>query len=229
MTEFDRRALSLPASAAPALMVVIDTEEEFDWAGPFGRAGHSIDAIDDLGRAQDLFEQFGIVPVYAVDYPVADHPDRAAALRGWIAGGRAVLAAQLHSWVTLPFDEPLSRRLRTCVHAVDRTQLRTNQTILGHHVYAFLDSNLHGGHGESPHAICLPKRLFASPWGAVGATHQTVLERGTAEHSDRPHRGQASAAKSKSPEQGPSGPRWTRCDNRRNFLYNRSNCLTIGL
>lgn len=110
MTEFDRRALSLPASAAPALMVVIDTEEEFDWAGPFGRAGHSIDALDDLGRAQDLFEQFGIVPVYAVDYPVADHPDRAAALRGWIAGGRAVLAAQLHSWVTPPFDEPLSRR-----------------------------------------------------------------------------------------------------------------------
>ena len=125
-------------------------------------------------------------------------------------------------------DEPLSRRVRTCVHAVDRTQLHPNQTILGHHVYAFLDSNLHGGHGESPHAICLPKRLFASPWGAVGATHQTVLERGTAEHSDRPHRGQASAAKSKSPEQGPSGPRWTRCDNRRNFLYNRSNCLTIN-
>ncbi|MCG3770412.1 MAG: hypothetical protein JW384_01562 [Nitrosomonadaceae bacterium] len=93
---------------------------------------------------------------------------------------------------------------------------------------AFLDSNLHGGHGESPHAICLPKRLFASPWGAVGATHQTVLERGTAEHSDRPHRGQASAAKSKPPELGPSGPRWTRCDNRRNFLYNRSNCLTIN-
>ena len=126
-------------------------------------------------------------------------------------------------------DEPLSRRLRTCVHAVDRTQLRTNQTILGHHVYAFLDSNLHGGHGESPHAICLPKRLFASPWGAVGATHQTVLERGTAEHSDRPHRGQASAAKSKSPELGPSGPRWTRCDNRRNFLYNGRNSPTIGL
>ena len=63
---------------------------------------------------------------------------------------------------------------------------------------------------------------------SVGATHQTVLERGTAEHSDRPHRGQASAAKSKPPELGPSGPRWTRCDNRRNFLYNRSNCLTIN-
>ena len=110
---------------------------------------------------------------------------------------------------------------------IEHSCVRT-KPILGHHVYAFLDSNLHGGHGESPHAICLPKRLFASPWGAVGATHQTVLERGTAEHSDRPHRGQASAAKSKSPELGPSGPRWTRCDNRRNFLYNRRNCLTIN-
>ncbi len=51
----------------------------------------------------------------------------------------------------------------------------------------------------------------------MGATHQTVLEtrRGTAGHSERPHRGQASAVKSKPPELGPSGPRWTRCDNRR--------------
>ena len=50
----------------------------------------------------------------------------------------------------------------------------------------------------------------------VGATHQTVLERGTTEHSDRPHRGQASAVRAShlsylGPE---SGPRWTRCDNR---------------
>ena len=31
--------------------------------------------------------------------------------------------------------------------------------------------------------------------GSVGGTHQTVLERGTAGHSDRPHRGQASAVR----------------------------------
>lgn len=109
MTDFERCVVSLPASAAPALMVVIDTEEEFDWHGPFGRTGHSVDALDDLGRAQALFEGFGIVPVYAVDYPVADNPDRAAALRGWIAAGRAVLAAQLHGWVTPPFEERVSR------------------------------------------------------------------------------------------------------------------------
>lgn len=109
MTDFERRVLSLPASAAPALMVVIDTEEEFDWNGPFGRAGHSVEALAELGRAQELFEGFGVVPVYAVDYPVADNPDSAAALRGWIASGRAVLAAQLHGWVTPPFEEQINR------------------------------------------------------------------------------------------------------------------------
>ncbi|MGE0665441.1 MAG: polysaccharide deacetylase family protein [Sphingomonadales bacterium] len=110
MSDFVRRIVSLPASAAPALMVVIDTEEEFDWSGPFGRTGHAVEALADLGRAQDLFEGFGIVPVYAVDYPVADNPRKAASLRHWIEGGRAVLAAQLHGWVTPPFDEPLNRR-----------------------------------------------------------------------------------------------------------------------
>ncbi|MEN3975488.1 polysaccharide deacetylase family protein [Emcibacter sp. SYSU 3D8] len=109
MTDFERCVLRLPATAAPALMVVIDTEEEFDWSRPFARSGYSLEALAELGRAQELFEEFGIVPVYAVDYPVADNPDRTEALRGWVAAGRAVLAAQLHGWVTPPFDEPVSR------------------------------------------------------------------------------------------------------------------------
>lgn len=110
MADFERRVVSLPASAAPALIVVIDTEEEFDWAGPFDRTSHSLGALADLGRAQELFERFGIAPVYAVDYPVADAPDKTRDLRRWIEEGRAVLAAQLHGWVTPPFDEAVSRR-----------------------------------------------------------------------------------------------------------------------
>ena len=85
-----------------------------------------------------------------------------------------------------------------------------------------------GGTVSLPTLFVFRRGTLASPWGLWELLNQTVLERGTAEHSDRPHWGQASAAKSKSPELGPSGPRWTRCDNRRNFLYNRSNCLTIN-
>ena len=88
---------------------------------------------------------------------------------------------------------------------------------LGHHVYDFRTVTFMGGTVSLPTRSISRRGMIASPWGAVGATHQTVLERGTAEHSDRPHRGQASALKSKPPELGPSGPRWTRCDNRCNF------------
>ena len=109
MPEFERSVVRLPQSAAPALLVVIDTEEEFDWRQPFDRHSHSVDALDDLPRAQELFESFGIVPVYAVDYPVAAHPEKAARLRDYVTSGRAIVAAQLHGWVTPPFDEALSR------------------------------------------------------------------------------------------------------------------------
>jgi hypothetical protein len=107
--DFQRRSASLPAATAPLLTVVVDTEEEFDWSRPFARAGHSVEALAELGRAQALFDRFGIVPVYAVDYPVADDPDAAAPLRRIVEAGRGVLGAQLHSWVTPPFDEAVTR------------------------------------------------------------------------------------------------------------------------
>lgn len=109
MADFARRMASLPDTAAPMLVVVVDTEEEFDWQAPFGRNSHSVDALKELSAAQALFEEFGIVPVYAVDYPVAARPAEAAALAGWVASGRALLGAQLHGWVTPPFDEALTR------------------------------------------------------------------------------------------------------------------------
>lgn len=128
MREFERSVVRLPESAAPALLVVIDTEEEFDWRQPFDRHRHSVDALDDLPRAQDLFETFGIVPVYAVDYPVAANPDKAAGLRGYVTSGRAIVAAQLHGWVTPPFDEALSRAnsyQRNLPPALERAKLET--------------------------------------------------------------------------------------------------------
>jgi hypothetical protein len=107
MINFERRMAGLPLSSAPMLMVVVDTEEEFDWSAPFYRDAHGIRALDDLQAMRPLFEQFAIRPVYAVDYPVADSPHGAAWLRADIDAGRAVLGAQLHTWVTPPFDEVL--------------------------------------------------------------------------------------------------------------------------
>src|SRR5262245_60669237 len=63
----------LPRDCQPLLLVVIDTEEEFDWRRPHGRENISVTAIAAQGLAQDIFARHEVVPTYVVDYPVASN------------------------------------------------------------------------------------------------------------------------------------------------------------
>jgi hypothetical protein len=65
----------LPLSAKPRLMVVIDTEEEFDWSKEFSRSNASVKAMRHIERVQVLFDRYGITPVYVVDYPIVSDPE----------------------------------------------------------------------------------------------------------------------------------------------------------
>lgn len=97
-----------PSELPPALIVVVDTEEEFDWLVPrYDRRAHSIRHLARIGDLQDVFEAHGVRPVYAVDYPVASQRQGIDALGPIIADGRALLAAHLHPWVSPPFDEQI--------------------------------------------------------------------------------------------------------------------------
>lgn len=91
-----------PASWPPTLVVVIDTEEEFDWNAPFDPASTSVANIDLQPLAQEIFDRHGVVPTYVVDYPVASTPAAAAVLRGFAAAGRCEIGAHLHPWVNPP-------------------------------------------------------------------------------------------------------------------------------
>ncbi|MBY0430285.1 MAG: glycosyltransferase, partial [Rhodospirillales bacterium] len=71
LTTAPSRPFTLPAGSPPLLMVVIDTEEEFDWSGPFSRAHTATESLAAQPLAQEMFERWGIVPTYAIDWPVA--------------------------------------------------------------------------------------------------------------------------------------------------------------
>lgn len=103
-----RRPAVLPADMPPALAVVVDTEEEFDWDVPFSRANTSVTAIRHVGRVQAIFDRFDVVPTYVVDYPVATQKQGSELLVEYAHGGRALIGAHLHPWVTPPFDEVVS-------------------------------------------------------------------------------------------------------------------------
>ena len=97
--------LPVPADWPPTLAVVVDTEEEFDWHGPFDRAATAVRNIAHQPLAQGVFDRFGIVPTYVVDYPVATSDDAVAVLAPIAADGRCEIGAHLHPWVTPPYRE----------------------------------------------------------------------------------------------------------------------------
>jgi hypothetical protein len=107
--EVSATPIDLPSSERPTLFVVVDTEEEFDWSAPFSRQSTGVTAMRHIGRAQHIFERFGITPTYVVDYPVASQQEGAAPLVEFAAGGRATIGAHLHPWVTPPHDEEVTR------------------------------------------------------------------------------------------------------------------------
>lgn len=100
----------LAAGRAPVLIVIVDTEEEFAWDRPFDRANVGTTSV----AAQPLmhervFDRFGIVPAYMVDWPVTTAPQAAATLRSLLQEGRCEIGTQLHPWVSPPYDEQVTR------------------------------------------------------------------------------------------------------------------------
>jgi len=94
----------------PELLIVVDTEEEFDWTRPFSRESRSTSAIPAQARAHQIYDRFGIVPTYVVDYPVATDAVAVRFLKGLRDAGKAEIGAHLHPWVTPPYVEEVTTR-----------------------------------------------------------------------------------------------------------------------
>jgi hypothetical protein len=90
------------------LAVVIHTEEEFDWSKPHDRYATTVEHMRHIGRAQAVFDEFGIVPNYVVDYPIASQGLAVEALKPLADSGRALIGAHLHPWVSPPFEEDVN-------------------------------------------------------------------------------------------------------------------------
>lgn len=104
----NQQPVSVSLDQAPQLIVVIDTEEEFDWFSLPSTKSDSIDSIREIGLVQDIFDQYGIVPCYVIDYPIACQNDGVEQLRPILESGRCEIGAHLHPWVNPPFDEEIS-------------------------------------------------------------------------------------------------------------------------
>ena len=112
----DINALSLPAADAPCpatpdpltIAVVVDVEEGFDWNEPFSQKNVNVSALETLGKAQEIFDRYGIVPAYVMTYPVAVSEEGKRAIAPVLDQQKCLIGAQLHPWVTPPLKVEMS-------------------------------------------------------------------------------------------------------------------------
>jgi hypothetical protein len=95
---------------SPELLIVVDTEEEFDWTRPFSRDSTATASVPAQARAHEIYDRLGVVPTYVVDYPVATDPEAVRFLKGLRDAGKAEIGAHLHPWVTPPHAEEVTAR-----------------------------------------------------------------------------------------------------------------------
>lgn len=96
-----------PADMPVRLHLVVDTEESFDWSGPFRREGHDLRALRALPLLIRRLERWRVVPTCVVTWPVVASADGRPILGELLASGTIAVGAHLHPWVTPPFEELL--------------------------------------------------------------------------------------------------------------------------
>jgi len=103
-----RPALLAPGHP-PVMCVVVDTEEEFDWAKPFSRQNVGVDSIAAQVLVHEkVYDQFGIIPTYVVDWPAATTATSVAVLKSLMDEGRCEIGTHLHPWVSPPHLEEVN-------------------------------------------------------------------------------------------------------------------------
>ncbi len=99
------------AAGPPILCIIVDAEEDFHWGRPVSPRNNTTASIRYQNRAHAVFSCYDARPTYLVTYPVASDPSAAAVLRDYLVDGKCDIGAQLHPWVTPPFDHETAERL----------------------------------------------------------------------------------------------------------------------
>ncbi len=81
----------------------IDTEEEWDWSGPFPKNDCSVENIQQLPKFQAFCEAHNIRPTYFVDYAVAANHESANTLKTFSNSNQCEIGAHLHPWCNPPY------------------------------------------------------------------------------------------------------------------------------
>jgi hypothetical protein len=86
--------------------ITIDTEED-QW-GKYIKTGASVDNVTMVPILQKMFDRFGAIPTYLIDYPVVINENARHIIKEIYDDGRCGIGTHCHPWNTPPFKEEIS-------------------------------------------------------------------------------------------------------------------------
>jgi hypothetical protein len=89
----------------PRVFITIDTEED-NW-GAHNETTGTVKNIDMLPRLQVLFDQYGAIPTYLINYPVASQAQSIEILSSLLSHGHCEIGTHCHPWNTPPTTQEL--------------------------------------------------------------------------------------------------------------------------
>jgi hypothetical protein len=99
------RTIHWPAKQSPMVVVVVDTEAEFDWARQRPRRAMGVTSVKSQINMQRIFERYQVRPTYVLDYPVSSTPEAYEIIREFHHSGTCEIGAHLQPWDNPPFLE----------------------------------------------------------------------------------------------------------------------------
>ena len=105
-----------PAPAAlPAgrqlVTLIVDAEEDFNWARPVEGTAYSTACMHAIGPLQEILAAYALKPTYLLTYPVLEDEGAVKLLRHHLDRGRCLAGVQMHPWVNPPFGGGADRRM----------------------------------------------------------------------------------------------------------------------
>jgi glycosyltransferase involved in cell wall biosynthesis len=126
----DETLVMHPPDYRPRLIVIVDAEEEYDWRLPLSRSSYSVRSMAAQVQAQRIYKRFGVIPTYALDYPIVVQPEAYRLVTEMLERGVCEIGAQLHTWVTPPHEEQVSERNSYAGNLPDELELRKLEVLV---------------------------------------------------------------------------------------------------
>jgi hypothetical protein len=149
---------------SPRFIVTVDTEEEFDWSSPFQRSGYGTGHVREVGRFQSICDEYRVKPIYLVDYPILCDAAAVDIFNEILAADKCEIGAQLHAWVTPPFDEEVSVKNSYACNLPAQLEKQKIEALFQKIENVFgikADIYRAGRYGAGPHTVEMLKQLGA--------------------------------------------------------------------